>query len=164
MSYKKQQPKIADTLDIFIDRVEAIENSILKLEKLNANIESKNLQFNTEFEQKLTQLKQLSLKIDVSNLEAELKKIDQNLIETSKEASLILNKEILNFEKLIQKISKYKLNSILFIGIIFYILSISSMFIAGKQHAEKIKEREQKEHYMNFIRSNKEVLKLYNNR
>lgn len=164
MSYKKQQPKIADTLDIFIDRVEAIENSILKLEKLNENIESKNLQFNTEFEQKFTQLKQLTLKIDVSNLEAELKKIDQNLIDTSKEASLILNKEILNFEKLIQKISKYKLNSILFIGIIFYILSISSMFIAGKQYAEKIKEREQKEHYMNFIRSNKEVLKLYNNR
>lgn len=164
MSYKKQQPKIADTLDIFIDRVEAIENSILKLEKFNENIESKNLQFNTEFEQKFTQLKQLTLKIDVSNLEAELKKIDQNLIDTSKEASLILNKEILNFEKLIQKISKYKLNSILFIGIIFYILSISSMVIAGKQYAEKIKEREQKEHYMNFIRSNKEVLKLYNNR
>ncbi|MGX9985444.1 hypothetical protein [Soonwooa purpurea] len=164
MSYKKQQPKIADTLDIFIDRVEAIENSILKLKKLNENIESKNLQFNTEFEQKFTQLKQLTLKIDVSNLEAELKKIDQNLIDTSKEASLILNKEILNFEKLIQKISKYKLNYILIIAIIFYILSISSMFIAGKQYAEKIEEKEQKEHYMNFIRSNKEVLKLYNNR
>lgn len=58
MSYKKQQPKLTDKLDVFIDRVEAIHISIQKLEK-----------FNQEMDIRLRLMKQIEIKPNLSGFE-----------------------------------------------------------------------------------------------
>ncbi|WP_322970693.1 hypothetical protein [Faecalibacter sp. LW9] len=164
MSYKKQQPKLTDTLDIFIDRVESIEKSILKLEKLHQNIDRKSDNFINEIDKKIYQLKQLKFEINLSKLESETKIINQNLIDTSKEASLKLKQEFIIIDKSLSKISKYRFDYFLYFIISLICVSLLSLFFAGNQYAEKIKEREEKEHYRNFIKSNEDVLKIYNKR
>ena len=164
MSYKKQQPKLTDTLDVFIDRVEAIEKSILKLEKLHQNIDSKNVNFNNEIDKKIYQLKQLKFEIDLSKLVSETKIINQNLIETSNEASLKLKQEITFFDKSLNKLTKYRVDYVIYFLTCLIGITICSMFYAGKLYAEKKRAIEQNEHYINFIKSNKEVLEIYNTR
>ncbi|SFN17364.1 hypothetical protein SAMN05421738_107190 [Algoriella xinjiangensis] len=164
MSYKKQQPKLSETLDVFIDRVEAIEKSILKLEKLHQNIDSKNENFNNEIDRRINLLKQLKFEIDLSKFETEAIKINQNLINVTKESSLILKQEFKTFDKSLSRISKYRFDYFLYFIALLICVSLFSIFFAGKQYAEKKREQEQKEQYMNFIRSNKEVLEIYNTR
>ena len=74
MSYKKQQPKITDTLDVFIDRVEAINDSIKKLNH-----------FNNELDQKINAVQNMKLKVDISELKNESSKINSSLSQISKD-------------------------------------------------------------------------------
>ncbi len=109
-------------------------------------------------------MKQLKFEIDLSKFETETIKINQNLINVTKESSLILKQEFKTFDKSLSRISKYRFDYFLYFIALLICVSLFSIFFAGKQYAEKKREQEQKEQYMNFIRSNKEVLEIYNTR
>lgn len=161
MSYKKQQPKITDTLDVFIDRVEAINDSIKKLEKLHSDFNYKRNEFINNMDNKLNQLNKIKFEVDLSNLESETKKINKELVSAFNGSSLKLKNVINDFDRSLNKISKYRFDYFLYFLAILICITICSIFFAGNQYAEKNKEKEQKEYYENFILNNKEVLELY---
>ena len=161
MSYKKQQPKLTDTLDIFIDRVEAIEKSIKKLEELNKNIDSKNSTLNYELDQKIKQIKNTQLKVDLSNLKSESTAINNELIEIYKDASNKMKADLNTLNQFFNKLSKYRIDYVIYFIVALIFITTSSMFFAGNQYAKKNREEKLKEHYINFIQSNETVRKIY---
>lgn len=150
MSYKKQQPKLTDTLDVFIDRVESISDSIQKLD-----------QFNKEVDLKINTLQSLKLKVDLTELRNESSNLNSSLIETSKEAIIEFKKEMFSFNNTVDKLSKYNLSYFLYFFIALFLITLLSCFLTGKLLAEKKRQEELNEHYYNFINDNKEVLEIY---
>lgn len=164
MSYKKQQPKLADTLDVFIDRVEAIEKSIKKIDHLNKEIDSKNKVFYAEIDAKIHTLKNVKIDLDLANLNEETKRINQELKNACNDSSQQIRNAINSFDSSLNKLSKYRIDYIIYFLTGLFGITICSMFFAGKLYAEKNRAIEQNEHYINFIKSNKEVLEIYNTR
>ncbi|WP_313103122.1 hypothetical protein [Empedobacter sp.] len=150
MSYKKQQPKLTDTLDVFIDRVEAINDSIKKLNH-----------FNNELDQKVNAVQNLKLKVDLTELKNESSKINSSLNEISKDTISVFKREMDSFSKTVGKLSNFKINYIIYFFVILFIITTLSCFLTGKLLVEKNRQKELKEHYYDFILSNKEVLEIY---
>ncbi|WP_322969761.1 hypothetical protein [Faecalibacter sp. LW9] len=164
MSYKKQQPKLADTLDVFIDRVESIEKAIIKIDQLNKEIDLKNKSFYTEIDDKINHLRKVKIQLDLANLNEESNRINNELKNVCNDSSNQIKSSIKAFDSSLSKLTKYRVDYVIYFLTCLIAFTICSIFFAGNQYAEKLKEREQKEHYMNFIKSNKEVLEIYNNR
>lgn len=150
MSYKKQQPKITDTLDVFIDRVEAINDSIKKLNH-----------FNNELDQKINAVQNLKLKVDLTELKNESIKINSSLSQISKDTLSDFRNEMYSFNKTVGKLSNFKINYFVYFFVILFLITIVSCFITGKLLVEKNRQKELKEHYHDFILNNKEVLEIY---
>lgn len=150
MSYKKQQPKITDTLDVFIDRVEAINDSIKKLNH-----------FNNELDQKINSVQNLKLKVDISELKNESAIINSALIDVSKNTISDFRNEMYSFNKTVGKLSNFKINYIVSFFVVLFSITILSCFLTGKLLVEKNRQKELKEHYYDFILNNKEVLEIY---
>lgn len=150
MSYKKQQPKITDTLDVFIDRVEAINDSIKKLNH-----------FNDDLDQKINAVQNLKLKVDLTELKNESIKINSSLSQISKDTLSDFRNEMYSFNKTIGKLSNFKINYFVYFLVILFLITTVSCFIAGKLLVEKNRQKELKEHYHDFILNNKEVLEIY---
>ncbi|MBF0598005.1 hypothetical protein [Faecalibacter rhinopitheci] len=164
MSYKKQQPKLADTLDVFIDRVESIEKAIIKIDQLNKEIDLKNKSFYTEIDDKINHLRKVKIQLDLANLNEESTRINNELKNVCNDSSNQIKSSIKAFDLSLSKLTKYRVDYVIYFLTCLIGITICSIFFAGNQYAEKIKEREQKEHYMNFIKSNEDVLKIYNKR
>ena len=150
MSYKKQQPKITDTLDVFIDRVEAINDSIKKLNH-----------FNNELDQKINSVQNLKLKVDISELKKESAIINSALIDVSRNTLSDFRNEMYSFNKTVGKLSNFKVNYIVYFFVVLFSTTILSCFLTGKLLVEKNRQKELKEHYYDFILNNKEVLEIY---
>ena len=150
MSYKKQQPKITDTLDVFIDRVEAINDSIKKLNN-----------FNNELDQKINSVQNLKIKVDITELKNESVIINSSLIDVSKNTLSDFRNEMYSFNKTVGKLSNFKINYIIYFFVILFLITTASCFIAGKLLVEKNRQKELKEHYYDFIFNNKDVLDIY---
>lgn len=150
MSYKKQQPKITDTLDVFIDRVEAINDSIKKLNH-----------FNNELDQKINSVQNLKLKVDLTELKNESIKINSSLSQISKDTLSDFRNEMYSFNKTVGKLSNFKINYIVYFFVVLFSITILSCFLTGKLLVEKNRQKELKEHYHDFILNNKEVLEIY---
>ncbi|MGV0966965.1 hypothetical protein [Empedobacter falsenii] len=150
MSYKKQQPKLTDTLDVFIDRVEAINDSIKKLNH-----------FNNELDQKINSVQNLKLKVDLTELKNESSRINSSLNEISKDTISVFRLEMDSFNKTVGKLSNYKINYMIYFFVILFLITTLSCFLTGKLLVEKNRQKELKEHYHDFIYENKEVLKIY---
>lgn len=164
MSYKKQQPKLTDTLDVFIDRVDSIEKAIIKIDQLNKEIDLKNKSFYTEIDDKINYLKRVKIQLDLANLNEESTRINNELKNVCNDSSNQIKSSIKAFDSSLNRLSKYRFDYLLYFITVLIAISIISIFFAGSQYADKIKEQEQKEYYMDFIKSNEEVLKIYNNR
>ena len=164
MSYKKQQPKLADTLDVFIDRVEAIEKAIKKIDQLNKEIDSKNKSFYDEIDDKINHLKKVRIQLDLANLNEESVRINRELKNACNDSSNQIKSSIKAFDLSLCKLSKYRVDYVIYFVTCLIGISICSMFFAGKLYVEKNRAIEQNNHYINFIKSNKEVLDIYNNR
>lgn len=152
MSYKKQQPKITDTLDVFIDRVEAINDSIKKLNH-----------FNNELDQKINSVQNLKLKVDISELKKESAIINSALIDVSRNTLSDFRNEMYSFNKTVGKLSNFKVNYIVYFFVVLFSTTILSCFLTGKLLVEKNRQKELKEHYHDFILNNKDVLEIYKN-
>lgn len=161
MSYKKQQPKLADILNVFINRLEEIEKSISKLEKINHDIDSKKDAFSRELDRKLTLLEEVRFNVDLSNLLQESDKINANLIKFSQNTADKFRGEIKVFDQSLNKISKFRMDYILYFLICSIGITLCSTFYAGSLYVQKSKEEEIKEHYKNFIKQNETVFRIY---
>ena len=135
MSYKKQQPKITDTLDVFIDRVEAINDSIKKLNH-----------FNNELDQKINSVQNLKLKVDLTELKNESIKINSSLSQISKDTLSDFRNEMYSFNKTVGKLSNFKINYIVYFFVVLFSITILSCFLTGKLLVEKNRQKELKEH------------------
>lgn len=150
MSYKKQQPKLTDTLDVFIDRVEAINDSIKKLNDVNS-----------ELDQKINSVQNLKLKVDLTELKNESSKINSSLNGISKDTISVFRHEMGSFNQTVGKLSNFKINYIIYFFVILFLITTLSCFLTGKLLVEKNRQKELKEHYYDFINNNKEVLDIY---
>ena len=150
MSYKKQQPKLTDTLHVFIDRVEAINDSI---KKLNDD--------HSELDQKINSIQNLKLKVDLAELKNESSKINSSLNEISQDTISVFRREMDSFNKTVGKLSNFKINYIIYFFVILFLITTLSCFLTGKLLVEKNRQKELKEHYYDFINNNKEVLDIY---
>ena len=164
MSYKQKQPKLTDTLDVFIDRVEAIEKSIKKLEELNKNIDSKNSTLNYELDQKIKLIRNTELRVDLSNFKSKSTDINNELIGIYKDASNKMKADLNTLNQFFNKLSKYRIDYVIYFITVLICITISSMFFAGNQYAKKNREEKLKEHYLRFIQSNETVRKIYEER
>lgn len=150
MSYKKQQPKLTDTLDVFIDRVEAINDSIKKLNDVNS-----------ELDQKINSVQNLKLKVDLTELKNESSKINSSLNGISKDTISVFRREMDSFNQTVGKLSNFKINYIIYFFVILFLITTLSCFLTGKLLVEKNRQKELKEHYYDFINNNKEILEIY---
>lgn len=164
MSYKKQQPKLTDTLDVFIDRVESIEKAIIKIDQLNKEIDLKNKSFYTEIDDKINHLRKVKIQLDLANLNEESTRINNELKNVCNDSSNQIKSSIKAFDSSLSKLTKYRVDYVIYFLTCLIGITICSMFYAGKLYAEKKRAIEQNEHYINFIKSNKEVLEIYNTR
>ena len=160
MSYK-QQPKLTDTLDVFIDRVEAIEKAIKKIDQLNKEIDSKNKSFYGEIDDKINHLKRVKIQLDLGNLKEESVRINNELKNVCNDSANQIKSSINAFDSSLGKLSKYRIDYVLYFITVLICITVSSMFFAGSQYAKKNREENLKEHYINFIRSNETVRKIY---
>ena len=120
MSYKKQQPKLTDTLDVFIDRVEAINDSIKKLNH-----------FNNELDQKINSVQNLKLKVDLTELKNESSKINSSLNGISKDTISVFRHEMGSFNQTVGKLSNFKINYIIYFFVILFLITTLSCFLTA---------------------------------
>ena len=112
--------KLQDTLEVFMEELEKVQNSIDSVKEINPIIDSK-----------INEIKKLALKVEISNLESANQIFLKNLEKQYLMIDEKTNQHLKNFEKMMQKEKSY-FNRYYKIGISFLVVFLLSITLAIK--------------------------------
>lgn len=146
MSYKNAQPKIADTLSVFIEQIEKIEKSTISLQKISEGINTK-MDLFYQYEPKINFL-------PLENINREY----INIMEKKKsELHAVLYKHLDKLEQERKQKDTFFFNFSIIIAILF-LVTVAATYLSFKSYYQKQKVEELLEKSEAIRQKNKEQL------